>query len=113
MEGRPGPVDNTRRVLLARAGDLFASKLVCALQAKHLDAVSTDRIGDALRLIESATVSDAIVKVELKGAPCLPRIQRLREVNAQATILEVTRYEHRQRGTGDQAGRVRLLAGCV
>ena len=26
VEGRPGPVDNTRRVLLARAGDLFASK---------------------------------------------------------------------------------------
>jgi ActR/RegA family two-component response regulator len=64
-------VDNTRRVLLARAADLFASKLVRALQAKHPDTVTPDRIGDALRLIESATVSDAIVKVELEGAPCL------------------------------------------
>jgi len=56
---------------LARAGDLFASKLVCALQARHLDAVTPDLIDDALRPIESATVSDAIVKVELEGAPCL------------------------------------------
>jgi len=81
-----------RCVLVARAKDLFASKLISALQDEQFQVTAAACVSDALQFIEVHEVTDAIVEIKLDGEVCFPLIRRLREVNKRCQVLVVTNY---------------------